>query len=149
MQVYKWRDMQGFSPSLYYFSTLSEKPPTASVELCCTSGDTQLQKGTYKTSFVPPVLASCMFQITVEDPVSYIQSTTLSKWSDMKIYISENAPIWVLFTFEGTKKAKQQCTERNSAPWLWNKLPNHIKVVAIKDIFDKVSKIHLFKLAYS
>jgi len=52
--------------------SLSDKPPTVSAGLCCTSGDTHLQKGTYNTSFVPVALASCMFHITVENPVSYI-----------------------------------------------------------------------------
>ena len=37
---------------------------------------------------------------------------------------------------------------RASAPRLWNELPNHIKLAASKDIFCKVLKTHLFKLAY-
>jgi len=73
------------------------------------SGDTHSKKGTYNTSFVPAALASCAFQITVQDPVSYIQciewnSTTVSKRSDRKIYTSENSLIQVLLTFEGTNK---------------------------------------------
>ena len=93
--------MQDFSSSPYYFSTgllqcitiyyppLSDQPPTASTELCCTSGDTHSQKGTYNTSFVPAALASRTCQITVKDPVSYIQSTewnstNVSKRSDKK-----------------------------------------------------------------
>jgi len=54
-----------------------------------------LENGTYNTSFFPAALASCRFQITVQDSVSYIQyikwnSTNLSKRSDRKIYTSEN-----------------------------------------------------------
>jgi len=57
-----------------------------------------LAKGTYDTSFVPAALAFYTFQITVQDPVSYIQSTernstNVSKRSDQKIYTNENAPI--------------------------------------------------------
>ena len=33
-------------------------------------------------------------------------------------------------------------------PRLWNKLRNHIKLAASKDIIGKVLKIHLFKYAY-
>ena len=72
-------------------------------------GDTHSQKGTYNTSFVPAALASCTFQITVHNPASYIRSTernstSVSKRSDPNLYISENAPIGVLFTFDDTKK---------------------------------------------
>ena len=78
-----------------------------------------------------------MFHITVQDPVYYVQgtelnSTSVSKRSDRKIYTSENTPIWFLFTFEGTKKAYR----------LLNELPNHIKHAASKDIFCKVLKTH-------
>ena len=37
---------------------------------------------------------------------------------------------------------------RASAPRLWNELPNNIKHATNKDIFCKVLKTHLFKLAY-
>jgi len=37
---------------------------------------------------------------------------------------------------------------RASAPRLWNELPRHMKLAANKDIFCKVLKTHLFKLAY-
>jgi len=40
-----------------------------------TSGDTHSQKETYNASFVPAALASCTFQITVQDPASHFQST--------------------------------------------------------------------------
>ena len=47
---------------------------------------------------VPAVLASCKFQIIVQDPVSCVQSTewnssSVSKRFDRKIYTGENAPI--------------------------------------------------------
>jgi len=58
---------------LYNIPPISDKPPTPSAQLCCTSDDTHLQKGTYNTNFVPAALASSTFQITVQDPVSYIQ----------------------------------------------------------------------------
>jgi len=35
-----------------------------------------------------------------------------------------------------------------SAPRLWNESPNHNKLAASRDIFCKVLKTHLFKLAY-
>jgi len=78
--------------------SLSDKLPTASAELCCTSGDTHSQKGTYNTSFVPAALASCTFQIIIQDPVSYVQSTewnstSVSKRSDRNMCTSEIAPI--------------------------------------------------------
>ena len=65
----------------------SNKPPTASAKLCCTSGDAHSQKWTYNCSFVPATLTSCTLQITLQDPVSHIQgnecnTTTISKWSD-------------------------------------------------------------------
>jgi len=71
---------------------------TKSAELCCTSGDTHSQKGIYNTSFVPAVLASCTFPITVQYPILYTQSTefnsiSVSKRSDRKIYTSDNVPI--------------------------------------------------------
>ena len=60
--------------------------------------DTHSRKGTYNTSFIPAALASCTFKITVQDPVSYVQSTewdstSISKPPDRKIYTSENPPI--------------------------------------------------------
>ena len=60
-----------------------------------TPGDTHSQKGTNNTSFVTAALASYMFQITVQDPVSHLQSTewnsiTISKRSNSKVYTSEN-----------------------------------------------------------
>jgi len=67
--------MQDFSPSPYYFSTGLWQ-----------SGDTHSQKGTYNTSFVPAVLASCTFQITEQDPVSYVQSTEWNSTSVSKLY---------------------------------------------------------------
>jgi len=77
--------MQDLSPSPYYipagqciaiyYPSLSDKPSTASAELCCTSGDTHSKnKGTYNTSFVSAALASCKIQFTLQDPVSHIQS---------------------------------------------------------------------------
>ena len=80
---------------------LFDKLPTANAELRCTSGD---------TSLVPAALASRTFQITVQDPVSYIESTewnstTVSKWCDLNRYNSETTAIWVLFTFDDNKKA--------------------------------------------
>ena len=93
-----------------YTPIIQNKPPTASAELCCTSGDVHSKKGTYNTNFVPAALSTCTFQITIQYPVSYIQciewnSSNVSKRSDRKIYTREHAPIWVQFTFEGTKKA--------------------------------------------
>ena len=67
-------------PPLYH------KPPTASAELCCTSGDTHSQKGTYNVSFIPTGLVSCTFQITIQDPVPQIQST---EWNGTTIYIND------------------------------------------------------------
>jgi len=115
-----------------------------------------LKKGTSNTSFVLAALASCTFQIIVQYPVSYIQGTEwnsiiLSKWSDMKIYNSENVLFWVLFTFVGTKSHTAMYREKSfrvSALRLWNELPDHIKLAASRDIFCKVLKTHLFKLAY-
>jgi len=59
----------------YIISPLSDQPPTPSEELCCTSGDMHSEKRTYNTSFVPAALASCTFQIIVQDPVPYVQRT--------------------------------------------------------------------------
>ena len=55
------------------------------------------KRETYNTSFVPAALASCMFQITVQDPVSYIQctewnGTTVFKRFGRKIYTSRMLP---------------------------------------------------------
>jgi len=61
--------------SLYLSLSLSDKPPTASVELCCKSGDMHSQKDIYTTGLVPVALSSCMFQFTIQDPVSHIQSS--------------------------------------------------------------------------
>ena len=36
---------------------------------------------------------------------------------------------------------------RASAPWLWNKLPDHIKFALSKGITCKVLKIHVFILS--
>ena len=44
---------------------LSDKPFTASAQLCCTSSDKHSQKGKYNMNFVPAALASYTFQITV------------------------------------------------------------------------------------
>jgi len=76
------------------------------------SGNTNSQKGTYNTSYVPAELASSMFQIAVQDAVSYTQSTewngtTVHKCSDPKVYTSETTTIQVLFTFEVTQIMKQ------------------------------------------
>ena len=111
--------MQDFITNLYYFptglsgnallynSTVSLTNRLQRVQkYSCASGDTHSQKGTYNTSFVPAALASCMFQITVQDPVSHIQSTecnntTVSKRSEPKVHTTENASIRVLFTIDG------------------------------------------------
>ena len=87
--------MPDFSPSPYNFSN-QLRQPTASAELCCMSGDTNSKKETCNTCFVSATLASCKFQIIVQDPVSHIQSTewnstTVYKRSDLNIYTSENA----------------------------------------------------------
>ena len=42
--------------------------------------------GTFNTSFVPAALASCTFQMIVQDPVSYIQSI---EWN--RITVSERS----------------------------------------------------------
>ena len=73
------------------------------------SSDMRSQKGTYNTGFVSAPLAYCTFQITVQDPVSYIQGTERTSMTvfipfDSKVYTSENTVIWVLFTFESTEK---------------------------------------------
>jgi len=98
--------MQDLSSNSYYFPTgqwqcifikyppFSDKLPTASAELGCTSDDTHTKTETYNTSFVPAALASCMIQATIQDHVSYIQyiecnSTTVSKCSDQTIYTRE------------------------------------------------------------
>ena len=97
------------SPYKFKAEQRQGKPPTGSVELCCTSADIHAQKWTYNSSFVPATLSACTFQITVHDPVSHIQntewnSTTISKWSNPKLYISDKATIWVLFIFDDINK---------------------------------------------
>jgi len=81
-----------------------------------------------------------------------LSGTALVYLSDpIKMYTSENAPVYVLFTFEGTKCHTVMYGEKSfraSAPRLWNELSNQIKLAASKDIFCKVLKTHLFKLAY-
>jgi len=99
--------------------------------------------GTHNTSFVPAALASCTFQITVQDPVSPRYLSDLIE----TIYASENPPIWVLFTLEGTKSHTAMYGERSfrtSSPRLWNELLNQIKLPANKTIFHKVLKTHLW-----
>ena len=81
---------------------LSDKQPTESA-VCWYS----LPKGTYNACFVSAAMVSCTFQIT--KPVSHNHSTewnstAVSKQSDPKVYTSVNARIWVLFTFDSTKK---------------------------------------------
>jgi len=66
--------------AILYKQTHTQNNSTTSVELCCTFGDRHSQKGTYNTSFVP--LASGTLQNTVQHPLSYIQSTTVSNRSD-------------------------------------------------------------------
>ena len=69
------------------------------------------QKGTYNASFIPSALASYKHQITLQNPVSQIQSTewnntniTKSKWSGPKVYTSETIAICVLYTFDIKKQ---------------------------------------------
>jgi len=52
--------------------SVSDNSPTASAQ---PSSDMQWQKGTYNTSFVPAALASCVFEITLQDPASHIRIT--------------------------------------------------------------------------
>jgi len=77
--------MQDLSPRTYNFLTglyramhcyiislsLSEKQPTVNAELRRMSGDIHSQTGKYNASFDP---AALVFQISVQDPVSHIQS---------------------------------------------------------------------------
>ena len=85
--IISWLD---YGNALLFNIPLSDKPPTGSTEPCCTSGDMHSQKRTYNTSW-----SRYTGFLYVSD--------------DRKIYTSENAPIRVLFNFEGI----QQCMERN------------------------------------
>jgi len=64
--------------------------------------------------------------------------------SDPKVYTSEYVVIGVLLNFDGTNTAMYiEKYFRKSAPRLWNKLPNQIKLAGSKIIFCKVHKTHL------
>jgi len=54
-------------------------------------GDMHSPKGRYNTSIVPAAMASCIFQITIQESLSHIQitewnSATVSKRFDPKVY---------------------------------------------------------------
>ena len=70
---------------------------------------------------------------------------------DQPTILNEATSWLILFQFLWYQKAIQQCMKRNlseqSAPRLWNKLPNYTKLIASKEIFT-VLRIHLFKWAY-
>jgi len=93
-----------YGNSLLYNISLSLTNHLQRVQNCAVRLMTRTRK-----AFCLAALASCTFQIIIQDPVSYLQSTEwnstiVSKRSDRNIYTSENAPIWVLVTFEGIKK---------------------------------------------
>jgi len=73
-----------YGNGLLYNISLSDKLPTTSEELCCTSDDTLVIRNIYKynASFVPAALAFCMLQITVQDPIS---NNTVSNQHDQKV----------------------------------------------------------------
>ena len=122
-----------------------------SAELCCGSGYTHSQKGTYNTSFVP----AAPFQLTLQDPVSYVESTAWNSTSVSK-RSDKNIPVRMLRSESYSLLRVPTChtviygerSFRASAPRLRNELPNHLKLAASIDIFCKVLKTHLFKLAY-
>ena len=103
------------------------------------------QKGTYNTSFVSAALASCTFQITVQDSVSYVQST---EWKNINVSKRSDRKYIPVRMFRSESYSLLRVPKRHTALRLWNELPNHIKLAASKDIFSKVIKTHLFKLAY-
>ena len=107
--------------------SLSDKPPTASVELYCTCS----------TSFVPAALVSCTFKITVQYTVSYIQST---EWNSTSV--SERSESYSLLR---VPKKPYSNVPRDI---LLNISSQAMERVASKDIFCKVLKTNLFKLAY-
>ena len=114
-----------YGNALLYNISLSLTNRLQRVQNCATRLVTHSQNETYKTSFVPAVLVSCTFQITVQDlsPTHF----------------------WVY------KKAIQPRTEINPSehqlPGCGTSCQNHIKHPESKDICCQVLKIHLFKLA--
>ena len=135
-----------YGNALLYNIPLSLTNHLQRVELCCASGDTHSPKGTYNTSFVPATLASCTFQIIVQDPVSYIQciewnNTRVSKRSDhIPVRMLRSESYSLLRVPRSHTPIYGEKSFRASAPRLWNTLSNHIKIAANKDIFYKVLK---------
>jgi len=90
------------------------------------------KKGTYNTSFPPAPLASCTFQITVQDPVSYLciewNSTTVSKGIYIPVKMLRSESYSLLRVQKSHTAMFGEKSFRASAPGLWNKLPNHIKI---------------------
>jgi len=85
-----------YGNALLYNIPLSLINRLQQVQNCATRLVTLTKKMEHNTSFVPAVLASCTFQIAVQDPVSDIQcivwnSITVSKRSDRK-----NIPVTIL-----------------------------------------------------
>ena len=122
----------------YIITPLCDKQLAASAKLCCTFGDRRWLKGTYNTSFVPAALASCRFQITVKDLVSYNQSTewnstTVSKRSDPKVCTSENVLIRVIFTFDSTKKSYSN-VRKEILPGIFSRLWNKQTMINLKQV---------------
>jgi len=78
--------------------SLSNKPPTLTIEVRCMFGEIHSQKEQYNASFVLGTPASPIFKITVQEAISEStewNSTAISKPSHPKvyIYISETATV--------------------------------------------------------
>ena len=81
-------------------------------------------------------------------------STSISKRSDQKIYTTvpvrmpQTESYSLLRVPRSHTASYRERSFRTSVPRLWNKLPNHSKLTTSKDIFCKVLKTDLLKLAY-
>ena len=92
---------------------------------------------THNTSFVPAALAS-LYNI-----LFHTLKVTVSN-----IYTTEIDLIWVLFTFDGIEEPFSIVRRNLSEHQLPGCGINHMKLAANKEIFCKVLKTHLIKLAY-
>ena len=119
---------------------------------------THPQKGTYNTSFVTAALTSCTFQITLQNTVSHIKvlsgttplylSDLTQKYIPVRLLMFRSESYLLLKVPESHTAMYVEKSFRASVPRLWNKLPNHIKLVTSKYIFCKVLKPNFLILAY-
>jgi len=161
--------MQDFRPSPYYFSTvdygnallynilLSLTKRLQWMQNCvarlvtCTRKKEHITPVLFQLHWLPVRFRSLYKILFLTFKVLNEKNISVSKRSDRKyipVRMFRSESYSLLRVPKRHTAVYGEKSFRASALRLWNELPNHIKFAESKDIFCKVLKTHLFKLAY-